>query len=155
MKIREYRAEDLDKVIQLFRETVLRVNSQDYAEKQLVAWVGQPNMETMRTKWQTSLLAHQTVVMVSGEELLGFADMTANGYLDRLYVSADYQGRGIATALVTVLEAAVPAQSYSTAASITAKPFFASKGYHVVKQNVVVRDGVELINFTMVKNLSK
>ena len=28
----------------------------------------------------------------------GFADMDADGYLDRLYVHKDYQGRGVATA---------------------------------------------------------
>ncbi|WP_048000753.1 GNAT family N-acetyltransferase [Lactiplantibacillus herbarum] len=151
MNIREYRATDLDRVIQLFEETVSRINVQDYSSEQLVAWIGHPD----RTKWQSSLLAHITYVMVSNEVLVGFADMTANGYLDRLYVGADYQGLGIATALVTALEEAIPVKRYATEASITARPFFESRGYQTIKQNVVIRNGIELTNFTMVKKAIK
>ena len=39
----------------------------------------------------------------------GFADMDADGYLDRLYVHKDYQGRGVATALCDALEQAAQA----------------------------------------------
>ncbi|WP_225430426.1 GNAT family N-acetyltransferase [Levilactobacillus brevis] len=152
VKMRDYQAEDLDSVIRLFRETVSRVNARDYSSRQIVAWLGSDTDE-VRARWQTSLLAHKTLVMVEGEALAGFADMASSGYLDRLYVSADHQGEGIATALVRALEGAVSVRSYLANASITARPFFEAKGYHVLKQNTVVRDGVELINFTMVKDI--
>ena len=60
--------------------------------------------------------------------LLGFGDISAEGYLDRLYVSKDHQRRGIATAICTALEEAVPAERITTQASITAKPFFEKRG---------------------------
>jgi putative acetyltransferase len=37
--------------------------------------------------------------------------------------------------------------------SITAKPFFESKGFHV-KQQTIVRKGIELTNYIMEKNIN-
>ena len=52
--------------------------------------------------------------------------MDDNGYLDRLYVHKDYQGKGIATLILNELEKHAILQGLSlikTHASITAKPF--------------------------------
>ena len=84
--------------------------------------------------------------------------MDNNGYLDRLFVHKDYQGKGIATAIVNELEqqAAIHGISFfTTHASITAEPFFNKHGYHIVSENKVVRNGVELINFIMENHLAK
>ena len=55
--------------------------------------------------------------------------MDDTGYLDRLYVHKDYQGQGIATAICDALEQHALeqhtlVQTFHTAASITARPFF-------------------------------
>lgn len=76
--------------------------------------------------------------------------MADDGYLDRLYVHADHQRQGIATALCDRLEQSVPGP-FTTHASITAKPFFEKRGYTVVKEQAVERHGVLLTNFVMVK----
>ena len=76
--------------------------------------------------------------------------MADNGYLDRLYVHKDYQGQGIASALCDALEQAVSGP-YETHASLTARPFFAQRGYQVVKEQQVERKGVLLTNFVMRK----
>ncbi len=77
--------------------------------------------------------------------------MDSSGYLDRLYVHKDCQGRGIASALCDALEASVPAEAYTTHASITARPFFLRRGYRVVREQRVERGGVLLTNFVMEK----
>ena len=41
----------------------------------------------------------------------------------------------------------------TTHASITARPFFEKRGYHVVKEQQVERRGVVLINYVMIKRL--
>lgn len=47
-----------------------------------------------------------------------------NSYLDRLYVSKDYQGQGVATSLWERLETRFPVSHITAAhASLTAKPF--------------------------------
>lgn len=154
MRLKTYEAKDLFAVYQLFRETVQKVNSHDYSPAQITAWLG-PDTPAVQAKWQATLLDHQTYTAWQDDELVGFADMTSTGYLDRLYVSADHQGEGIGRELVTALEHAIPVSQYETAASITARPFFMAQGYQVIKQNTVVREGIAMTNFSMVKKANK
>lgn len=79
--------------------------------------------------------------------------MDETGYLDRLYVHADYQGQGIGTAICDELESAVNVSQFVTHASITARPFFEGRGYQVVKEQQVERCGIYLTNFVMIKEL--
>ena len=147
MEIREYRPEDCEAITRLFYDTVHTVNRRDYAPAQLDAWAdGRPDLAA----WNRSLQEHFSLVALEGEELVGFADMAAAGYLDRLYVHKDYQGQGIATALCKRLEQTV-AGTIVTHASITARAFFEKRGYRVVKEQQVERRGIRLTNFVMEK----
>jgi ribosomal protein S18 acetylase RimI-like enzyme len=54
-----------------------------------------------------------------------------------IYVHPDYQGRGIATRLMDAVENAANAQSQGTLSvqsSVTAKPFYAKRGFKVVRE---------------------
>ena len=147
MEIREYRPEDCAELTRLFYDTVHTVNSKDYIPDQLDAWAdGKPDLE----RWDRSLREHFSLVALEGERIVGFGDMDATGYLDRLYVHKDYQGQGIATALCDALEAAVSG-NITTHASITAKPFFEHRGYQVCREQTVFRFGIGLTNFVMEK----
>ena len=148
MTIRRYRSEDCRRLTELFYDTVHSVNARDYAPEQLDAWaIGQPDLEA----WDRSLHAHESFVAEENGVIIGFGDIDQSGYLDRLFVDKDHQGRGVATALCDALEAAVRAEHYTTHASITARPFFEKRGYHVVRQQRVERQGVSLTNFVMEK----
>ncbi len=87
------------------------------------------------------------------EIIVGFGDIDETGYLDRLYVHKDYQGKGIATAICDRLEQAVQGKIV-THASITARPFFEKRGYRVCKEQQVERQGIFLTNFIMEKESS-
>ena len=76
--------------------------------------------------WDRSFQEHYTVVALDGKIIIGFGDIDKNGYLDRLFVHAEYQGQGIASALCGRLEQAVRGE-ITTHASITAKPFLKSE----------------------------
>lgn len=148
MEIRRYQPSDLQQISQLFYDTVHTVNARDYSPEQLDAWAsGQLDLAV----WNSSFLAHYTLVALIDDQVAGFGDMTDAGYLDRLFVHKDYQGRGIATALCDALEYAVDTASFTTHASITAKPFFEGRGYQVVKEQQVIRRGVRLTNYVMEK----
>lgn len=95
------------------------------------------------------------MVCAEGELILGFGDIDKTGYLDRLYVHKDYQRQGIASAICDELERAVEVPVITTHASITAKGFFEKRGYTAVREQQVVRSGISLTNFVMVKNLSE
>ena len=146
--IRGYRPGDCAGLAKLFYDTVHAINAADYTPQQLRAWAaGDVDLDA----WNSSFLAHHTVVAEYGGVLTGFGDMDDTGYLDRLYVHKDYQRQGIATAICDALEAASPVEKFVTHASITAKPFFEQRGYTAVKEQQVERKGVKLTNYVMEK----
>ncbi len=146
MFIREYQSSDCEELTKLFYNTVHTVNAKDYTEEQLDAWAtGQVDLN----KWDQSLREHYSIVAVENEMLVGFGDIDKSGYLDHLFVHADYQGKGIGTMICNRLEQAVSG-NIITHASITARPFFEKRGYRVVKEQQVERQGVFLTNFEMV-----
>lgn len=158
MEIRSYRQEDIKVIAELFYNTVHSVNAADYTDEQLDAWAdGNINLEA----WDRSFQEHMTLVavMASNEEegngqIVGFADMDRAGYLDRLYVHKDFQRCGIATALCNCLEQSADAETITTHASITARPFFEKRVYKVVREQQVERKGVLLTNYVMKKGCS-
>lgn len=147
MIIRQYQSSDCKELTELFYHTVHLVNAKDYTKEQVDAWAsGDMDLKA----WDDSLRQHDSVVAVEGETIIGFGDMDKTGYLDRLYVHADYQGRGVATAICDRLEQAVEGNIVSHV-SVTAKPFFEARGYRVIKKQQVMRRGIYLTNYVMEK----
>lgn len=145
--IREYQPSDCREIAELFYQTVHTVNAKDYPKEQLEVWAsGVVDLE----KWSRSFLEHYTLVAVEDGKITGFGDIDDTGYLDRLYVHKDYQNMGIATALCDRLEQKVQ-EKITTHASITARPFFEKRGYKLVKEQQVERQGLFLKNFIMEK----
>lgn len=147
MVIRKYEPSDCNELAELFYNTVHTVNAGDYTQEQLNVWAtGNIDLE----KWNQSFQEHYCVVAVDDKIIIGFGDMDETGYLDRLYVHKDYQGKGVATAICDRLEQVVKGKIV-THASITAAPFFESRGYKVMKEQRVIRNGVALTNYLMEK----
>ena len=148
MLFREYQTSDCKEITELFYNTVHTVNAKDYTKEQLDVWATeQVDLE----KWNQSLQEHYSIVAIEDGVIVGFGDIDKTGYLDHLFVHANYQGRGIATAICNQLEQVVKGD-ITTHASITAKPFFEKRGYRVVKEQQVERQGIFLTNFCMEKN---
>lgn len=146
--IREYQTSDCREMAELFYNTVHHVNKKDYTKEQLDVWAtGQVNLE----QWNKSFRNHYSLVAVDNRKIVGFGDIDETGYLDRLYVHADHQGKRIATALCDRLEKYAKG-TVTTHASITARPFFEKRGYVVVKEQQVERKGIFLTNYCMEKN---
>lgn len=148
MTLRPYRTGDLAAIAALFYESVHTLCRGDYTTEQLGAWA---TGHIDEKAWDASFRAHHTLVAEENGVLLGFADMTEDGYLDRLYVHPAHTKKGVATALANALEAACPAAQFTTHASMTARPFFEKRGYRVEQEQQVVRRGVTLTNFVMKK----
>lgn len=150
MQLREYKTADCEQIAELFYQTVHTINAKDYTEEQLDAWAtGKVNLN----EWNQSFLEHNTVIAALNDEIVGFGDINQSGYLDRLYVHKDYQRQGIASAICDKLECFAKGKRITTHASITAKPFFRHRGYHVVREQKVVRHGIALTNYVMIKVL--
>ena len=154
--LRKYDDSDTEEIVTLFYETVHTINARDYSLEQLDVWASWDDQETRIAAWRSSLRRHKTYVAVMDDRIVGFADMSLDGYLDRLYVHKDAQGLGVATTLVNTLESEavrLRLTEINTDASITAKPFFERRGYVVVASQIVERKGIQLTNFKMRKSL--
>ncbi len=145
--IREYREADGKETAELFYNTVHIVNAKDYTKEQLAVWA---NAQIDRNKWNQSFQKHYSIVAMIDDIIVGFGDIDQTGYLDRLYVHSNYQRKGIATAICNELEAVVQ-EDIVTQASLTAKAFFEKRGYVVMKAQEVVREGISLTNYIMIK----
>ena len=147
MLIRKYQKSDCAELAKLFYNTVHVVNAKDYTKEQLDAWAtGQIDL----AEWNRSLQEHYSLVAVADKVITGFGDIDRAGCIDRLFVHADYQRMGNATANCDRLEAAINV-NIVTYASITARPFFESRGYKVLKMQRVKRKEQFLTNFFMIK----
>ncbi|WP_252244721.1 MULTISPECIES: GNAT family N-acetyltransferase [unclassified Clostridium] len=147
MIIREYQPSDCKEVAELFYNTVHTVNARDYTKEQLDVWAtGRVDLEN----WNQSFEEHYSIVVLDDKLIIGFGDIDKTGYLDKLFVHKDYQGKGVATAICDRLEEAVQ-KKVITHASITARPFFEKGGYKVIKEQQVERQGIVLANFVMEK----
>lgn len=153
MKIRLYTPNDLDDVLQLFYENVHTVCCLDYTIEQLDAWAPS-NPDIYR--WKSALNKNHTLVVEEENKIIGFGDVGETGYIDRLYVDQNYLHKGVGTLIVDRLEMYCKKKGVifmNTASSITSKPFFESRGYEVVQEQVVERRGVRLIRYLMEKKL--
>jgi putative acetyltransferase len=154
--IQKYYPDDLDQILKLFHDTVHAINIRDYSQEQINAWAP---ATIDRNRWVHNLSNHIAYVAKIADIIVGFGDATKQGYIDRLYTHKDYQGKGIASAILKKLEEELQKLGviqFTTEASITAKPFFERQGYTVVNsQEIKHRSGVIFINYVMKKTIKR
>lgn len=154
IQLRAIQKGDETAIVQLFIASVHEVAKKDYTPAQLAAWAPLQGIDP--TTWCAPLFVDDTLIAVLGDVIVGFANMTMSGYLDRVYVAPDHQGEGIATQLVTMLEERAQKRHVhhiTVAASHTALPFFKARGYQVVRVNTVEREGIQISNTIMAKDI--
>lgn len=149
---------DLGTLTALFADTITRVNAADYDEAQLAAWrAGAHDREGwLRRLREQDFWVAESDHSPGGGQLVGFGSLTTTGYLDLLYVHADFQRRGVATRLLEKLEAVARARQLAeitSDVSRTARPFFKRQGFVVVRPQQVTVRGIELTNFHLKKDL--
>jgi putative acetyltransferase len=146
---RHFQPADSDACLNLFRETVHRVNVRDYSPEQVAAWAP---ATIDAAAWKARFNDRFAYVALEGSRIIGFTDMTREGHLDRLFVSADHQRQGIARRLLELLVRDATEHhlgEITTNASITARPFFQSMGFQTVGVQTVECRGVKMKNFPM------
>lgn len=151
MIIRTFHKEDLEQVLQLFYETVHTINAKDYNVLQLQAWAPE---RLDRESWLHSLEKNSSYVADHNGVIVGFGDYNENHYVDRLFTHKDHQGKRIASSILQKLEKEAVNLGHReiyTEASITAKPFFESKGFSCIKGQKKQHNGQIFINYVMKK----
>lgn len=153
--LRPYRGDDAPALLALFRDTIRRVNSRDYSPAQIAAWASD-DIDT--ESWFGRFAGRFVPVAEEAGRPVGFAELEADGHIDRVYVSADYQGRGTGRQLLAAVVAEARRLGLArlfTEASITARPFFEAQGFAVLSPQVVTSRGVEFVNYRMERVLAE
>ena len=89
-------------------------------------------------------------------EVVGFVRVDDTGFLDLLYVHADLQRQGIASALMERVQSWASTRNLrqlTCEASITPRPFFEHLGFRTAASQTVERRGVTFRNFRMQRAL--
>jgi putative acetyltransferase len=153
--LRPYRPDDAPALLALFRDTIRRVNCRDYSPAQIAAWASD-DIDTV--SWFGRFTGRFVPVAEEVGRPVGFAELEPNGHIDRVYVSADHQRRGLGQQLLTAVVAEarrVGLARLFTEASITARPFFEVQGFAVLAPQVVTCRGVEFVNYRMERVLTE
>lgn len=155
VRIRSYESADADETLRIFQEAITVTASADYTPEQIEAWARQDERDLR--EWDRSMLARESYVALVNGEVAGFSDVSAEGYIDMMFVSPRFVRRGVGRELLTFLELRArrsSARQLSSNVSITARPFFEALGFHVVAEQHPVIRGITMTNFHMAKELN-
>lgn len=97
-------------------------------------------------------------VAVLNGEIVGYADVQPNGYIDHFFVCGNHPRQGIGTQLLARIHQEADAlglTELTANVSKTAEPFFALHGFQVLERGRPVRRGVTLQNARMRKTLTR
>ena len=155
MKIRRAELKDTDQIRQLFYDTVTNINIKDYDTAQISVWAsGYSDIK----KWSSKIQEQYFFVAEQDNKITGFGSITSEGYLDYMYVHKDHQGKGIASELLKYLVQIAfdhDLREIRAEVSITARPFFRSKGFEITKTFITRLGEVEFEDCEMTKFLCK
>lgn len=150
-EIRRYQAGEEQELRTLFFNTIRTINVRDYSIEHVQAWAPE---EYDREKWRQGIEQMNPFVCVSDGEIVGYASLLETGCVEHFYVHQNWQRKGIGDGLMERIEAEAStlglSELYSNV-SITAKPFFESRGFRVVRRQQVPLGSVVLVNYRMNK----
>lgn len=152
--IRPLQEADIPEMQDLFRSTVLHVNLKHYTQEEVEDWA---SCGESWAHWRELLSNNDYVGAFDNvDRMVGYSSMNQHGYLHSMFVHKDWQGKGIATQLLSEVERIARVfyvSEITSEVSLTAKPFFEKNGYEVVKNQKSKANKLELTNFVMRKTL--
>lgn len=153
-KIRPLEEKDIHDMQNLFHTTVLNINIKDYTKEEVEDWASCGNdME----HWKEIIFNNQFIGAFNEQGcLIGYSSMNKNGYMHSMFVHKDWQGKGIATLLLSEVERIAiqyEVKEITSEVSKTARPFFEHKGYVVECEQKQQANRLKLTNYKMKKVL--
>ncbi|CAN5575441.1 GNAT family N-acetyltransferase [soil metagenome] len=152
VNLRKAEPDDAASISILFSSTIRAINSKDYDPHQIKVWSEVPDSG----RW-VKKISEQYFVLAEENVLLGFASLADDGLVDFFFVHKDYQGRKIGTTLMNEIEKIAKQKNINrlyAEVSITARPFFESRGFKLIKVFIKVFKETEFIDNLMEKNLT-
>lgn len=144
---------DLTELQTLFVDTITTICASDYDKQQIEVWTS--SVEN-KQRWGEILTKQFILVAQNQDKIVGFATLDSGNYFDLLYVHKNHQQQGIAQRLLDDIEAEarrLKQPVLTSDVSKTAKPFFEKNGFKTLEEQTNKRQGVEIINYKMIKHL--
>ena len=147
MILRNFELGDQEALWEVFYSAIHQVCRKDYTEEQINAWAPD-NLEP--GIWDSKIRSVKPIVVVLHNKIVGYSDLQESGLIDHFFVHGDYQRRGIGRILMSeILKRGSSKEMLYSEVSHTAKPFYESYGFHVVKKQTVNMRGVLINNNVM------
>ena len=155
MEIRRFRPGDEAALFNVYFMAIHAVASRDYSPEQIEAWAP---ADLDANLWAKRIQGIQPFVAELGGEIVGYADVQPDGYVDHFFVSGAHPRQGIGTRLMARIHEEAKSlglTELTSDVSTTAEPFFALHGFKVVERRLPVLRGVTLQNALMRKELQR
>lgn len=152
--IRQLEEKDIHDMQNLFHSTVLNVNIKNYTKEEVEDWAScGDDME----HWKEILFNNQFIGAFNEQGcLIGYSSINKNGYMHSMFVNKDWQGKSVATQLLSEVEKIAKqykVKEITSEVSKTARPFFEHKGYAVECEQKQQANRLKLTNYKMRKVL--
>ncbi len=154
MEIRRYQAGEENAIWNIVfcatRESIAR----DYHPDLINRWA--PHDKDMK-EWATRIAKQNPFVAIVDAIPVGMAELEDNGFIDYFYVHPEFQGVGVGKALLTAIEDEAGRLGISRIyadVSVTAEPFFSSRGFNIVESRSNTILGHSAPNFAMSKDIN-
>jgi putative acetyltransferase len=155
IRLRGFAPGDGVQLADVFFRSVREAALADYSPAQLRAWAP----VAPDPAWIEARAADGRFLVVAvnaDEEIVGYADLEADGHVDHTYCRPDVVGRGVGARLYDRLEEharSAGIERLFVEASEPARRLFARKGFAVLRRQDLVVRGVAIHNYVMEKHL--
>lgn len=147
--IRRYRPGEEAELFKVYYSAIHLIACRDYSDEQVQAWAPQ---DIDMSRWTERVRGINPFVAELDSEIVGYADLQANGYIDHFFVSGHHPRRGIGTALMNHLLSEARSASLTeltSDVSRTAQPFYRKFGFFVIEERQPEVRGVVVPNAFM------
>ncbi|WP_029912647.1 GNAT family N-acetyltransferase [Pelobacter seleniigenes] len=153
IQIYPYSTDRAAEIADLFHSAVHAINPALYSPAEQEAWAPTPVDYAF---WEARLAMKKPLVAIHDQCVAGFIELEHSGHIDCFYVHPDFQRQGVGGLLYKALEQQAQQRAIKllfVEASLLVKDFFLQRGFQVISQNRLERNGEVLINFSMEKRL--
>jgi len=154
IQLRTFLTADAQATLAVFLDAITVTAAVDYSPEQIAAWARPQEREL--SAWAQAMVNRNSVVALVDNEIAGFSDVDDSGFIDMMFVSPQYSRKGVASALLKHNELAARergAIALTANVSITARPFFASRGFSADAEQHLLIHGIRMTNYRMSKQL--
>jgi len=135
IELRQANLDDLEEMQTLFVETIKSTCINDYNKEQINVWTSSVKN---KERWKSILNNQYFLIAEIDNKIVGYGSLENGNYLDFMYVHKDYLRQGIANLLFENLKnesIKLGFDRLTSDVSKTARPFFETKGFRIMKEN--------------------